>query len=56
MSTSATIALRSSAPTRADRVPTTGSFAALATLIRRRLSLSARTPREIMVPLLTPVR
>ena len=55
MSTPATISIRSSAPTRADRAPTTGSFAALATLIRRRLALSARTPREIMVPLLTPV-
>jgi ABC-2 type transport system permease protein len=29
--------------------------AALATLARRRLSLSARTPREILVPLLTPI-
>lgn len=28
---------------------------ALATLVRRRLALSARTPREILVPLLTPV-
>src|SRR5882762_9285370 len=28
---------------------------AIATLARRRLSLSARTPREILVPLLTPI-
>ena len=55
MSTPLTISIRSGAPTRADRAPTTGSLAALATLVRRRLSLSARTPREIMVPLLTPV-
>jgi ABC-2 type transport system permease protein len=30
-------------------------FTALATLARRRLALSARTPREIVVPLLTPI-
>src|SRR5436309_4896821 len=30
-------------------------FAALATLIRRRFELTARTPREIFVPLLTPI-
>src|SRR5213596_3157940 len=28
---------------------------ALGTLARRRLTLSARTPRELMVPLLTPI-
>jgi len=55
MSTSLTIPAPSSVTARADRAPTTGSLAALTTLIRRRLSLSARTPREIMVPLLTPV-
>jgi ABC-2 type transport system permease protein len=32
-----------------------GNAAAFATLVRRRLSLSARTPREIMIPLMTPV-
>lgn len=32
-----------------------GATLALATLARRRLSLSASTPREILVPLLTPV-
>ena len=32
-----------------------GTRSALATLARRRLSLSAHTPREILVPLLTPV-
>src|SRR5436309_3147453 len=30
-------------------------FRAFATLARRRLSLSAHTPREIVVPLLTPI-
>jgi ABC-2 type transport system permease protein len=30
-------------------------LSALATLVRRRLSLSAHTPREILVPLLTPI-
>jgi ABC-type multidrug transport system permease subunit len=33
----------------------TGSFTAFATLARRRLALSARTPREIAVPLMTPI-
>src|SRR6266702_7221902 len=30
-------------------------FAPLATLARRRFQLSARTPRELIVPLLTPI-
>lgn len=30
-------------------------FNALATLARRRFALSAHTPREILVPLLTPI-
>jgi len=33
----------------------TGAPAALATLTRRRFALSARTPRELLVPLLTPI-
>jgi ABC-type polysaccharide/polyol phosphate export permease len=33
----------------------TGNRVALITLARRRLALSARTPREILVPLLTPI-
>jgi len=37
------------------RRPGTPPGRALATLVRRRLSLSARTPREILVPLLTPI-
>lgn len=37
------------------RHPGTGPAAALAVLVRRRLSLSVRTPREVLVPLLTPV-
>jgi len=32
-----------------------GSFAPLATLARRRFQLTARTPRELVVPLLTPI-
>jgi ABC-2 type transport system permease protein len=40
-------------PTGRRRGP--GNAAALSILVRRRLSLSARTPREILVPLLTPV-
>jgi ABC-2 type transport system permease protein len=37
------------------RPRTVSNRAALATLARRRLLLSARTPREIVVPLLTPI-
>jgi lipooligosaccharide transport system permease protein len=33
----------------------TGTMSAFTTLTRRRLALSARTPRELLVPLLTPV-
>jgi ABC-2 type transport system permease protein len=35
--------------------PPTARWAAFATLSRRRFALSARTPREILVPLLTPI-
>jgi ABC-type multidrug transport system permease subunit len=42
---------RVSPPARAG----TGNLSAFATLVRRRLALSARTPREIVVPLMTPV-
>ena len=35
--------------------PAGGSIGPLATLARRRFSLSARTPRELIVPLMTPV-
>lgn len=55
MSTPLTIPLRAETTTGTAHATTTGTGAALATLVRRRLSLSARTPREIMVPLLTPV-
>ena len=34
---------------------TTSRAAALATLTRRRFALSARTPREIIIPLMTPI-
>ncbi len=38
------------------RLPVTTSFrSALSTLVRRRAALSVRTPRELLVPLLTPV-
>src|SRR5258707_2877191 len=37
------------------RSPIGGNFSALATLASRRLALTARTPRELVVPLLTPV-
>src|SRR3954453_23121318 len=40
---------------RRERPPATGMRAAFTTLTRRRLALSARTPRELLVPLLTPV-
>src|SRR5882724_10252354 len=33
----------------------TATFTAFSTLARRRLALSARTPREIAVPLMTPI-
>ncbi len=38
-----------------QRRPAPSPFAGFATLSRRRFSLSARTPREIIVPLLTPI-
>jgi ABC-type multidrug transport system permease subunit len=40
---------------RLERANATGAVSALATLTRRRLALSARTPRELVVPLTTPV-
>jgi ABC-type multidrug transport system permease subunit len=42
-------------PGRVASAPRTSALAALATLARRRFALSARTPREIIVPLMTPV-
>jgi ABC-2 type transport system permease protein len=39
----------------ARRTPALPNLRALATLARRRLTLTARTPRELVVPLLTPV-
>jgi hypothetical protein len=36
-------------------VPSTHRFDAFAALARRRLALSTRTPREVLIPLLTPV-
>jgi ABC-2 type transport system permease protein len=49
---SATVAVR---PAAVAVRPPTGNTTAFVALARRRLALSARTPREIMVPLLTPV-
>jgi len=43
------------AAVRRDRTNATGVRSAFATLTRRRLALSARTPRELLVPLMTPV-
>jgi lipooligosaccharide transport system permease protein len=40
---------------RRDHATATRTRAAFTTLTRRRLSLSARTPRELLVPLLTPI-
>jgi ABC-type multidrug transport system permease subunit len=40
---------------RRQRPSPTGTLSALATMTRRRLALNARTPRELLVPLLTPV-
>src|SRR5258708_32424999 len=40
---------------RRERPNLTGTPSAFTTLTRRRLSLSVRTPRELLVPLLTPV-
>lgn len=37
------------------RPPVTGNLSALATLAGRRFALTVRTPRELIVPLLTPV-
>ena len=40
---------------RRERSKPTGTLSAFTTLTRRRLALSVRTPRELLVPLLTPV-
>lgn len=40
---------------RREHPTVTGAWSAFATLARRRLALSARTPRELVVPLLTPI-
>src|SRR5207237_10349995 len=43
------------APTARAARPAPRWFAAFATLTRRRFALTARTPRELFVPLLTPI-
>lgn len=51
-----TIAVSNNLPTRpATRPRPISAGDALVTLARRRLALSARTPREIVVPLMTPI-
>ena len=40
---------------RPTRLPATPALSAVATLVRRRLQLTLRTPRELFVPLLTPI-
>ena len=52
-----TIATPASPPTASQALAPTSprSARALSTLVRRRFSLSVRTPRELLVPLLTPV-
>src|SRR5262245_4752079 len=40
---------------RRERANATGALSAFTTLTRRRLALGARTPRELVVPLITPV-
>lgn len=51
-----TLTVTNDIPARAAASPRTVSWgAALLTLARRRAALSARTPREIVVPLLTPI-
>src|SRR5918994_6878224 len=42
-------------PTPARPRPRPGGLAAVATLPRRRLAISARTPRELLIPLLAPL-
>ena len=42
-------------PVTAQRLAPSSTFAAFAALARRRMSLSAHTPREVLVPLLTPI-
>src|SRR2546429_9183894 len=44
-----------SRPATGSRRSSGSALTAFATLARRRLSLSAHTPREILVPLLTPI-
>lgn len=51
-----TVTVAPSVPLAAPRTPSRShTLAAFTTLARRRLALSAHTPREVLVPLLTPV-
>ena len=55
MSTAIATASTRTRPVGADPRRRTTRFSGFATLSRRRFSLSAHTPREIFVPLLTPI-
>ena len=55
MSASTVAVIPAAARVRRERAHTTGGLSAFATLTSRRLALSARTPRELVVPLMTPV-
>lgn len=48
-------AVTSTAAHAAPSLPRSGNLSAFETLARRRFALSARTPRELFVPLLTPI-
>ena len=52
---SAPTATLTRATVRREHRSVTGTLSAFTTLTRRRLALSARTPRELLVPLLTPM-
>jgi ABC-2 type transport system permease protein len=50
-----TVTLDTPTPTTARARARGGGLAAVATLARRRLAISARTPRELLIPLLAPL-
>jgi ABC-2 type transport system permease protein len=53
--TAVTNTVRFEAPGATDTASRTGRLSAVFTLARRRLALSARTPRELLIPLLAPL-
>ena len=50
-----TVTLETPTATRPRPRPRGGGLAAVATLARRRFAISARTPRELLIPLLAPL-